>query len=151
MEILGYRVGVDILERRFKNLHLIIVAVDEYDYRTVGLALELHRVESREFEEWREIAAGVAVIGLPGGGGEEHRITFSRAGILRDAAEGAAGDDDLVLGIVPLRLFIYRVPQQLKPKAAAAGEFFDHILGDGALFKFIIAVLVAEADVKSLF
>ena len=36
-------------------------------------------------------------------------------------------------------------------KAAAAGEFLYHILGDGAFLKLIVAVFIAEADVKCLF
>ena len=151
MELLRDGVGVYILKRGLEYLYLVVVAVDKDDYGTVSLALQLKRVEARELEEGGEIAAGVAVIGLLGGGGEEHGVAFARAGILRDAAEGAAGDDDLVLRVVPLCLFRYRVPEQLEAEAAAAGEFFYHILGDGAFLKLIVAVFIAEADVKCLF
>ena len=150
VKVLRHGVGVRVLERGLVNGYLVIVAVDENYDGTVGLALELQSVEAGELEERREISARVAVVGLLSRRGKEYGIALSSARILRDAAEGAARYDDFVLRVVPLGILRNRVPEQLEAEAASARELLYHILGDGALLKFVIPVLVAEPYIKRL-
>ena len=106
------------------------IAVDEDDHILRGFALDLQCVKAGELEERSEISTDVAVDHILCEWTERHDRGFSAAGIGRDPANRTIGNDQLILRIVPFRLGCDRIPEQLKAKAAPAGEQVLHLLGD---------------------
>ena len=142
----GDGVGVAVAVRGAPDAYGALVAVDGDDDVPGGLAPDGEGVEAGGLEVGAEVAAGVAVVGLPGEGREEDGVGLAGAGVLGDAADGASGDDEGVLGGVPPAAGGDAVPEDPEAEAPASGEGADHFVVYVADGVAVLPVPVPEVD-----
>ena len=146
VQCFGDGVGVAVAVRGAPDAYGALVAVDGDDNVPGGFAPYGESVEAGGLEVGAEVAAGVAVVGLPGEGREEDGVGLAGAGVLGDAADGTSGDDEGVLGGVPPAVGGDAVPEDLEAETPASGEGVDHPLVYVADGVAVLAVPVPEVD-----
>lgn len=78
---------------------------------------------------------------------EGHNGGFTAARVACNAAYRAVGDHQFILGIIPGRIRINRIPKEFEAETASAGKKIFHLLGDWALFERVVIQVDIEGAV----